>query len=166
MTIPERRRHLSLPFRSSVPGPRWWTAKLPSALLLGLFVPTLIAATLCAPAAAQKQKPYALIYGTVFSADGRVVYGVPVKVRRADKKKTLLDTMSDHSGEFAFRVPPGPADYIVWADLKPPKKKPSEPSPAPAAGPQAQSGMELKVHVDADERVDISLHLPAAFKPY
>jgi hypothetical protein len=113
-----------------------------------------------------EQKPYALIFGTVFSADGRLVYGVPVKVRRADKKKTLQESMSDHQGEFAFRVPPGPADYLVWADIKPSKKKGSEPPPSPAAGAQTQSGMEVKVHVDADERVDISLHLPESLKPY
>jgi hypothetical protein len=113
-----------------------------------------------------EQKPYALIFGTVFSSDGRLMYGVPVKVRRADKKKPLQEAMSDHQGEFAFRVPPGPADYLVWADIKPPKKKGPAPPPQPAGDAQTQSGIEVKVHVDADERVDISLHLPESVKPY
>lgn len=116
--------------------------------------------------AAAEQKPYALIFGTVFSADGRLVYGVPVKVRRADKKKTLQESMSDHQGEFAFRVPPGPADYLVWADIKQPRKKRGEEAAKPTDGSQAQSGVEVKVHVESDERVDISLHLPQSLKPY
>lgn len=134
------------------------------------FVP-LLAVLLLVPAftpwvcpVSAEQKPYALIFGTVFSADGRLAYGVPVKVRRADKKKTLMESMSDHQGEFAFRVPPGPADYIVWLDIKPPKKKaPNDPLGVTA---QSQAATELKVHVDGDERVDISLHLPESVKPY
>ena len=111
-----------------------------------------------------EQKPYALIFGTVFTADGHLAYGVPVKVRRADKKKSLMDAMSDHSGEFAFRVPPGPADYIVWLDIKQPKKN-AAPDPIGVTS-QTQAGIELKVHVEGDERVDISLHLPESLKPY
>ena len=110
-------------------------------------------------------KPYALIFGTVFSADGHLAYGVPVKVRRADKKKPLMEALSDHSGEFAFRVPPGPADYIVWLDIKQPKGKPPVNDPLGVTS-QTTGGVELKVHVDGDERVDISLHLPESLKPY
>ena len=120
------------------------------------------------PGAAQdKPKPkssgpaYALIFGTVFEADGHLAYGVPIKLRRADQKKTLQDALSDHSGEFAFRVPPGPADYVVWADVKPSKKhdksKADKHLPAPAPG--QLSSQEVRVHVDNEERVDISLHL-------
>ena len=121
-----------------------------------------------APAAAE-QKPYALIFGTVFNPEGRLAYGVSVKVRRADKKKPLLEALSDHNGEFAFRVPPGPADYIVWLDLKQPRdKKNDKPAVQDPLGVTSQTmgGVELKVHVDADERVDISLHLPESSKPY
>ena len=115
--------------------------------------------------AAADQKPYALIFGTVFTADGHLAYGVPVKVRRADKKKPLLEITSDHSGEFAFRVPPGPADYIVWLDVKQPKGKPPVKDPIGVTS-QTTGGVELRVHVDRDERVDISLHLPESLKPY
>ncbi len=89
-------------------------------------------------------KNYALIFGTVFGPDGHVRYGVPVKIRRADKKKVLCEGISDHQGEFACRVPTGTADYIVWADIKVPK---------------GENKPEAKVHVEKDERVDVGLHL-------
>ena len=161
MTTPERHAQLPALLRSGQLRTRL------ASILLTVFFAFLVIPVL-APrdsSAAAEQKPYALIFGTVFSADGRLIYGVPVKVRRADKKKTLQESMSDHQGEFAFRVPPGPADYVVWAAIKQPKKKAAEPPP-PAAGPQTQSGTEVKVHFDADERVDISLHLPEPVKPY
>ncbi len=62
--------------------------------------------------------PYALIFGTVWDPDGRTLYGVKVKIRRADEKKAHWELYSNHTGEFAQRVPVGKADYIVWADLK------------------------------------------------
>jgi hypothetical protein len=91
-----------------------------------------------------KEKPYALIFGTVYGPDDRAVYGVRIKIRRADEKKAKWELMSDHRGEFAQRVPAGEADYIVWADIKTTKG-----APAP----------ERKVHIQNDERQDISLHL-------
>ena len=168
VTTPERRARprAFLSFSSRRGSGRLWR-RLAPALIAALFA--FLVVPVFAPRisfAAAEQKPYALIFGTVFSADGRLMYGVPVKVRRADKKKTLQESMSDHQGEFAFRVPPGPADYLVWADIKPPKKKGSEPPPPTAGSAQTQSGIEVKVHVDADERVDISLHLPESVKPY
>ena len=63
-----------------------------------------------------------------------------IKIRRADQKKAKWELMSDHAGEFAQRLPAGSADYIVSTDEK---------HPAP----------EVKVHVENDERKDISLHL-------
>ena len=97
-----------------------------------------------------KPKPYALIFGTVFDPDGRTVYAVKVKIRRADEKKARWELYSDHSGEFAQRVPPGPGDYIVWADVKD-YKLPD--------GRRFGPGAEVKVHVESEERVDIGLHL-------
>lgn len=86
------------------------------------------------------KKPYALIFGTVYGPDDRPVYGVKIKIRRADQKKAKWELMSDHSGEFAQRLPAGTADYIITTDEK---------HPAP----------EVKVHIENDERRDISLHL-------
>lgn len=97
-----------------------------------------------------KPAPYALIFGTVFDPDGRVVYGVRVKIRRASEKKARWELYSDHSGEFAQRLPAGKADYIVWADVKD-YKLPS--------GKHLKSGTEVTVHIENDERADIGLHL-------
>ena len=165
VTTPELRVHPPAVFRPSS-FRRGARPRRSAGLLAVLFI--FLIAPVVAPrdSSAAEKKPYALIFGTVFSADGRLVYGVPVKVRRADKKKTLQESMSDHQGEFAFRVPPGPADYLVWADIKPAKKKASGDATPPAGAAQAQAGMEVKVHFDADERVDISLHLPESVKPY
>jgi hypothetical protein len=103
-----------------------------------------------APLYQKPDQPYALIFGTVWGPDDRPVYGVPVKIRRADQKKAHWELYSDHSGEFAQRVPPGPADYLVWADLKGFKS---------ASGKELHQDGEVKVHVDNDERQDIGLHL-------
>jgi hypothetical protein len=95
------------------------------------------------------RRDYALIYGTVWGPDGRPVYGVKVKIRRADQKKPKWELYSDHSGEFAQRVPVGPGDYVVWADLKDFKLP---------TGSHLQPD-QVKVHIDNDERADIGLHL-------
>jgi hypothetical protein len=95
------------------------------------------------------EKPYALIFGTVWGPDDHPVYGVKVKIRREDEKKARWEQYSDHNGEFAQHVPAGKQDYVIWADLKGLKSK---------NGNRIQ-GEEVKVHVDADERVDTGLHL-------
>jgi hypothetical protein len=95
-------------------------------------------------------EPYALIFGTVWGPDDHPLYGVKVKIRLADQKRKHWDLYSDHHGEFAQRVPVGPADYMVSADLKG-YKSPS--------GRELHQDGEVKVHVDKDERQDIGLHL-------
>lgn len=94
--------------------------------------------------------PYALIFGTVWGPDDHPVYGVKVKIRRADEKKAHWELFSDHRGEFAQRVPAGKRDYVVWADLKG-FKLPN--------GTRLQPGDEVPVHIENDERVDIGIHL-------
>jgi hypothetical protein len=94
--------------------------------------------------------PYALIFGTVWDPDNHPVYGITVKIRRMPDKKTKWEVYSDHSGEFAQRVPAGKADYVVWADLKGVKTKDGQP---------LHLAEEVPVHVEYDERVDIGLHL-------
>jgi hypothetical protein len=96
------------------------------------------------------EKPYALIYGTVFGPDNRSVYGIKVKIRRADQKKAKWELYSDHSGEFAQRVPAGRVDYIVSADVKSCKVPECK---------KLRGGTEVTVHVQNDERADINLHL-------
>ena len=95
-------------------------------------------------------KPYALIMGTVWGPDDRPVYGVKVKIRRTDQKKAKWELTSDHSGEFAQRLPAGKADYVVWADTKGLKL---------LSGKKLAQGTEVTVHIQSDERADIGLHL-------
>jgi hypothetical protein len=122
-------------------------------VLFGSLIFAMCVGSVC-PLAAKGGRPepqqYALIFGTVWTPDNRPLYGVKVKIRRADKKKAQWESYSDHNGEFAQRLPAGPADYLVWADLKGYKFP---------HGKQLQPGEEVKVHVEGDERVDIGLHL-------
>ena len=97
-----------------------------------------------------KEKPYALIFGTVWDPDGHAIYGVKVKIRRASEKKTRWELVSDHRGEFAQRVLAGQADYVVWADVK------GQPA---LNGKHLQAGPEVTVHINNDERADIGVHL-------
>ena len=97
-----------------------------------------------------KEKPYALIYGTVWGPDDQPVYGITVKIRRANEKKARWEVSSNHTGEFAQRVPAGKADYVVWADVKGLKW---------SDGRHLQPGEPAQVHVEYDERVDMGLHL-------
>ena len=94
--------------------------------------------------------PYALIEGTVWDAHNQPFYGARVSIRLAGQKKAHWERISDHRGEFAQRVPAGRADYIVTAEL-------------PAEGGKSKKGKgpaaEVAVHVEAEERVDASLHL-------
>ena len=90
------------------------------------------------------KKDYALIYGTVWGPDDHPVAGVPISIRRASDKKAKWELVSDRSGEFAQRVPVGAQDYVVQANIKTPKGQPKP---------------EVTVHIDDNERKDVSLHL-------
>ena len=90
------------------------------------------------------KKDYALIYGTVWGPSDHPVAGVPISIRRASDKKPKWELVSDRSGEFAQRVPVGAQDYIVEADIKTPKGQPKP---------------QVTVHINDDERKDISIHL-------
>jgi hypothetical protein len=52
--------------------------------------------------------------------------------------------VSDRNGEFAQRVPAGGQDYVIQANIKMPKGQPKP---------------EITVHIDDNERKDVSLHL-------
>ena len=122
-------------------------------LLLVLFLPpsfSLRESRLAAQRPTPNDKPYALIAGTVWGPDDHPVYGVPVKIRRAQDKKPKWEVYSDHHGEFAQRVPAGEADYILTADLKHVKS---------ADGQPFHLLQDVTVHVYNDEREDTGLHL-------
>jgi len=99
-----------------------------------------------------KDKPYALIAGTVWGPDDRPVYGVTVRIRLgSDKpKKVRWEVYSDHHGEFAQRVPAGEADYILFIDPKGLKT---------SDGKRLRLLHEVTVHIYNEEREDTGLHL-------
>ena len=121
-------------------------------ILIGLLLcfGTAIAVRPATAAEKKSEKPYALIFGTVWGPDNHPVYGVRVKIRRAGDKKPRWELYSNHNGEFAQRVPAGKADYLVWADLNRYKS---------IGNKQLRMGTEVTVHIEYDERSDIGLHL-------
>lgn len=126
---------------------------LRSFVLLSAIVAILLPAFAQSPTRDQHKDPrksYALVVGTVWGPDDRPVYGVKVKIRRADQKKAKWELSSNHTGEFAQRLPAGKADYIVWADPKGLKSM---------DGKKLDPGTEVTVHFESEERVDIGLHL-------
>jgi hypothetical protein len=68
----------------------------------------------------QKPAAYAIIAGTVFRDPGFAQQGAALTLMRKDdpKGKKLQAAVSDSRGEFAFRVPPGKATYVIHATLK------------------------------------------------
>ena len=121
-------------------------------LLAATILPSFSARPLHAASAHPKEKPYALIFGTVWGPDDLPVYGVTVKIRRATDKprKVRWEVQSDHHGEFAQRVPVGECDYILSADLKGVKSSDGQP---------LRLLKEVTVHIYNDEREDTGLHL-------
>lgn len=117
-----------------------------------LLLPTLRSRDTFVVAQRSKEKPFAVIVGTVWGPDDRPVYGVTVKIRKStDKpKKVRYEVYSDHHGEFEQRLPAKEAEYIVWADLKGYK---------PEDGKPLHLVKEVTVHIYNDERQDIGLHL-------
>ena len=105
-----------------------------------LICTLLLVATLLHASDSATKKNYALIFGTVYGAEDRPAYGIKIKIRRADQKKPKWELMSDHAGEFAQRLPAGTADYIITTDDK-------------------HRAPEVKVHIENDERKDVSVHL-------
>ncbi len=102
-----------------------------------------------------REKPYALIFGTVWGPDNRPVFGVKVHIRRSGDKKARWELVSDHNGEFAQRVPAGTADYVVSAATKKPEAK----SKSHSSLQTNSAHSEVTVHVQNDERIDVGLHL-------
>lgn len=98
-----------------------------------------------------EQRHDGLVFGTVWDPNGRPVFGVRVKIRRASEKKARWELYSNHLGEFEQLLPAG--SYVVWADIKRPKKA--------KKGDQGNSWSppQVTVQVENDVRVDIGLHL-------
>ena len=88
-----------------------------------------------------------MVAGAVFRENGFSLAGAKVTLAMKDAPKgKRLETVSDARGEFAFRVLPGAATYVVRASLK---------------GIQAA---EKEATVGGEERVEVTLTLPAESK--
>lgn len=100
-----------------------------------------------------KEKAYGVLFGTAYGPDDHAMYGVRVIIRPQGRKKPSWELMSDHRGEFAQRVPPGPGDYVVTGDV--------EIIPLVDGKPQKKKRLkgEAKVHLGGEEEQDFTLHM-------
>lgn len=122
------------------------------------WILALCVATLLGSAPAKKEdlrKHYALIFGTAYGPDDRPLYGVKIKIHPVEAKHPNWDLVSDHRGEFAQRVPPGPSDYVIsgQAEIAPMENGQLKLSK------KKKLRAETRVHIDGEERHDIGLHL-------
>lgn len=88
----------------------------------------------------KQAEPYALLVGTVFDENGRLVRGGQVRVRQKAGKRHW-EAATDTRGEFAVRLPAGSAVYLVEAT-------------APGFTRDTK-----EVSFVADERQDIAMHI-------
>jgi hypothetical protein len=107
------------------------------------------------PKSQNKEKPFGLLFGTAYGPDDHAMYGVRVVIRPDGHKRPSWELMSDHRGEFAQRVPPGPGDYVVRGEV--------EIYPLVDGKPQKSRKKRLtgqtKVHLAGEEQQDFSLHM-------
>lgn len=98
-------------------------------------------------------KHFGLIFGTAYGPDDRPLYGVKIGIHPVGQNKPHWERYSDHHGEFALRVPPGPGDYLVTGE--------AEIIMLQDGKPQGKKKIkaERTVHIQGEERQDIGLHL-------
>ena len=104
----------------------------------------------------KKEKPYALIFGTAYGPNDRPLYGVKITIRPEKKKHPSWELISDHRGEFAQRVPAGTNDYLIHGEAE---YAPVGDDGKPQLSKKVRLKGETRVHVDNEERRDISVHL-------
>jgi len=129
------------------------TAACLAICVLLALLPTSVAVSKDKP---KKEKPYALIFGTAYGPNDRPLYGVKITIRPQKKKHPSWELISDHRGEFAQRVPPGQNDYLVRGEAE---YAPVGDDGKPQLSKKVRLKGETRVHVDNEERRDISLHL-------
>src|SRR3954463_13032670 len=91
------------------------------AMMAGWLALVVLSALVQPQALADKKKPeksYGLIFGTAYGQDGRPLYGGRITIHPQSKKHPNWQLVSDHRGEFAQRVPPGPADYLIQGEAE------------------------------------------------
>lgn len=101
----------------------------------------------------KKDKDYGLLFGTAYGPNDLPMYGVRVTIHPVGKKRPSYEQHSDHRGEFAQRLPPGPCDYLVTGEV--------EFTPIENGKTQKKKHLkgEITVHLDGQERRDFSLHM-------
>ena len=100
------------------------------------------------------KKHFGLIFGTAYGPDDRPLYGARIEIHPVGHKHPSFELISDHRGEFAQRVAPGPADYLITGQVE---YAPIE-NGALQTGKKKKMKAETKVHIEAEERQDVSLH--------
>ena len=160
MNRPKRKkRTVTTEFGMSRPVPH--SARLrrsPASRVMFACVALFMVSALCSPLAGSDknlQKHYGLIFGTAYGPDDQPLYGVRVRIHPAGGKHPSWDLITDHRGEFAQRVPPGPGDYLITGEaelLLPGKDDPHHTQ-------KKRVKAEAKVHLEGEERQDLSLHL-------
>jgi hypothetical protein len=96
---------------------------------------------------ARNDAPHAVVAGTVFRENGFSLPGATVTLAVKDAPKVKkLQSVSDAHGEFAFRVAPGAAAYVVKAAMK------------------GFQPAEKEATVAGEERVEVTLVLPSESK--
>jgi hypothetical protein len=107
------------------------------------------------PQSKSKEKPYGVIFGTAYGPDDHPMYGVHVTIHPEGHSRPSWEQISDHRGEFAQRVPPGPGDYVITGEI--------EIIPVVNGKPQKSQKKRLKgqakVHLGGEEEQDFSLHM-------
>lgn len=104
-----------------------------------------------APSGGQRDHAHALISGSVFREDGLSLPGAEIELEAIggsvqSRKFKKMRAVSDARGEFAFRVPPVPAEYRLRAT-------------APGCQPE-----QRQVRVSTEERIDVFFRLRPASK--
>lgn len=122
------------------------------------LVPVLLLAAVLPLASASKKKAgsdtYAVVSGSVFDSSGYALPDADVtlapenaasSVTGAPKAKPL-QAVSDARGEFIFRVPPGPAHYVLTVAAK------------------GRQSRQKTVSVENQERIEVTFQLEAESK--
>ena len=100
------------------------------------------------------KKHFGLIFGTAYGPDDRPLYGARIEIHPVRQKHPTWELMTDHRGEFAQRVAPGPADYLITGQVE---YAPIENGTLQTKKKKKMKA-EAKVHIQAEERQDVSLH--------
>jgi hypothetical protein len=128
-------------------------------MMAGWLALVVLSALVQPQALADKKKPeksYGLIFGTAYGPDDRPLYGVRITIHPQSKKHPNWQLVSDHRGEFAQRVPPGPADYLIQGEAE---YAPMGGDGKPQMSKKKKLKGETRVHIDGQERQDVGIHL-------